>query len=232
LIKVYLLEIAVSILKRIFFPVIGIFVFFSGAVYAQQGDPVALILDLKGPTTPAFEPYTEIAESTVIDLGSDSRLSFSHLGLCQKITIIGGIVRIERGHYRQDGGKVVSESQMRCPRRYQIKGNQVSAGLLLRGGIPKSPAVTTRPSFVLVGPRAASIGLVQVSKEDTLIVEIAVEGRYVAWPEGALELEPDTKYTVKLLANDAADKTVEFDITPVRATGPLETKSMVILKIQ
>jgi hypothetical protein len=232
LIKVYLLEIAVDILKNIFFSMIGMIIFLNGPIHAQQGDPVALVLEIEGPTTPSFEPYTEIAESTIIDLGSDSNLSFSHLGLCQKITLIGGIVRIERGHYRQDGGKVVSESQMRCPRRYQIKGNQVSAGLLLRGGIPKSPDVTTRPSFVLVGPGAASFNLVQVSKEDALIIAIVVVGRYAAWPEGALGLESGTTYTVKLIANDTTDRTVEFDITPVLATDSLDMKSMVILKIQ
>jgi hypothetical protein len=86
------------------------------------------------------------------------------------MTVIGGLIRIERDHYRPGGGKVVSESQMKCPRRYKTKGNQVAAGLLLRGGIPKSPDVTTRPSFVLVDPRAASFDVVQVSKGDTLIV--------------------------------------------------------------
>jgi hypothetical protein len=175
----------------------------SGAV-AQGPSGIALVVEVSGQTTPAVKPFTELPAGATIALGPGARLAFVHYDTCRTVTVTGGNLIIGAKGYQAAGG-AVTEARTPCPRSVKVQRGGEAAGLVLRSA-PNRLILTTRPSFVLVGPRADEIASIAVAKdgETAPVLRVPLAGPRFEWPADAEPLSDNTRYDLVFSFKDPA----------------------------
>ncbi|NKB55984.1 MAG: hypothetical protein GKS00_06580 [Alphaproteobacteria bacterium] len=170
------------------------------AAEAHAGKPAALALDVSGPTTPAVEPFSELETKAPIVLDAETTIEFLHYKSCQAVTVKGGRLNFTEQRYLYKGGKIVSTKRAECPKSVALSGASQIGGVVLRsaGGGKSALKVTTRPSFVLVGPKADGFMTIRISQKSKLIVEAKLASRVFHYPKTAPTLEKGQSYEVTL----------------------------------
>jgi hypothetical protein len=179
---------------------------------AQPKAAVALVLDVAGGRIAGIEPFREIPADTTVTVPPGVRLVFQHYGSCRKFTLVGGTAT-----FRADGVEISdtrpSDVRAACPRRITLKGGGASAGVVMRSLGPPRVAVSPRPEFVIVGPRAAEFSALRVRKGDEVIVEHRLAGgRSLPWPPDAPSLAPGASYEIELVPTSADGRPVVVGI--------------------
>ena len=193
----------------------------GGVACAQEAS--ALVLERSGIIVPDLQPYSEIFVGTTVSLSPGARLVFLHYGTCQTVTTAGGTITFGADAYDLRGGTKEADARGQCPRRVTLKGKGELAGTMMRGigppGIdPKSAfTLSTKPSFVLTGTRAADFSEVRVSKEGKEVLQAPLDGRRFRWPGRAAPLAPDSEYELVLVPLTAGTDPMEIKF---RATAP------------
>jgi len=190
---------------------------------------VALALEVSGGRIPGIEPYREIAADTVVTVPPGVRFVFQHYGSCRRFSLSGGVAT-----FRADGVDVAggvarpAEGRPACPRKLMLKDDGTAAAVTMRSlGRPRI-AISTRPDFVIVGPRAGEFAALRVLRGSDIVIEQPLaSGRPAAWPAGAQPLAADTGYELELLpiATDRAPLVIGFRTVP--ASAPDEPLTLV-----
>jgi hypothetical protein len=168
--------------------------------------PVALVLDVAGGRIAGVEPYKEIMADSTVTVPAGVRFSFQHYSSCRRFVLTGGTVK-----FRSDGVEVsgtrATDTRVPCPRKITLKSDGTSAAVVMRSlGPPPSPIASIRPTFVLVGPRAADFKALRLKRGDELVVEQPFTGPAVRWPLNTSPLTAATNYQLELvpIASDRA----------------------------
>jgi hypothetical protein len=175
----------------------------SGAV-AQGPSGIALVVEVNGQTTPAVKPFSELPAGATIALGPGAKLAFVHYDTCRTVTVTGGTVIIGAKGYQATGG-AATEVRTPCPRSVKVQRGGEAAGLVLRSA-PNRVTLTTRPSFVLVGPRVDDIASVAIAKdgEAAPVLRVPLAGPRFEWPADAEPLTDNTRYDLVFSFKDPA----------------------------
>ncbi len=191
-------------LKQLSIIVVCAFIF--TAVEANAGKPVALALDVSGPTTPAVEPFSELESKSPIELGPDTTIEFLHYATCQAVTVQGGRLNFTNQRYLFKGGKIVEKKRAECPKQVALSGASQIGGVVLRGPEKKKVRGTTRPSFVIVGAQANSFVSIEFSENGTPLLQSKLDGRIFHFPGSAAALEKGKTYQVTLTPRGAGER--------------------------
>src|SRR5699024_840315 len=113
--------------------------------------PAALILDVSGTVEPAIEPFQEVADGTVLELGPDATLTISHYGSCEEVAVSGGTVAVRADGLGLEGSRVLSREEIACPGRVVMtEADLINMSVTLRAVmVPKTMAPA--PEFFLAG---------------------------------------------------------------------------------
>jgi hypothetical protein len=184
-----------------------------GASGTSHARGVALVLEATGAATPPLQAFSEIPAGTVVSLSREARLTFVHYRTCRVVSMVGGEVQFGTEVYRLAGGTVEREEPRPCPRRIRAGGQP--GGVLLRSGSP-IPALSPRPTFVLVGARADDFGVVRILRAGHVVLERPLEGRRFEWPSDAPPLPPgaDCELTLVPRTSGSAPVSARFRATP------------------
>jgi len=169
--------------------------------------PVALVLEVSGGRIAGVEPFREIAADTTVTVPEGVRFVFQHYGSCRRFTLVGGTVTL-----RADGvdvsGTRATDTRVACPRKITLKSDGASAAVVMRSlGTPRATIASSRPTFVLVGPRATEFTAMRVKRGSELVLEQAFAGGpELRWPQTAAPLAAATNYEIELVPA-AADRT-------------------------
>lgn len=166
---------------------------------AAWGQPAALVLETGGTPGPGVTAYTEIAAGRTVHLPGSARLVFLHYGACRTVTVVGGAVTVGAETFTAGAGASVQDSPTPCPKRVSLTAprDTAAAGLVLRFEIP--PRLSPRPAFVLTGPRAVRFAQARISRGDTTLLTLPLDGSRINWPAGAPALAGGELYRLTLL---------------------------------
>jgi len=199
-------------------------------ISAAQAPPkpaVALVLEVTGGRIAGIEPYREIAADTTVRVPPGVRFVFQHYGSCRRFVVVGGVAT-----FRADGvdvsGSRPTDTRVACPRRITLKDDGAAAAVVMRSlGRPRI-AVSSRPEFVIVGPRAAEFAALRVRRGDEIVVEQSLAaGPRVRWPSHVPPLAAATNYEVELLPVGAGRPPVVIGIRTLEAPAADETMTLV-----
>jgi Big-like domain-containing protein len=86
----------------------------------------------------------------------------------------------------------------------------------------------TRPSFVVVGPRAGDFASVRIKREGGEVLQASLEDGKFRWPSTAPPLESGTTYELLFLARRADERAASVDFVAVRQTA---SEELVLLSV-
>lgn len=200
------------------------------AAAAAQTPPkagVALVLEVSGGRIAGVEPYREVAAGTTVTVPAGVRFVFQHYASCRRIALVGGVATFRADAVDVSGARS-SDIKVACPRKITLKDDGASAGVLMRSIGPPRVAISSRPDFALVGPRAAEFSKLRVKRGAALIVEqTIVTGTASRWPPDAPPLAAAANYELELLPVAADRKPVVIGFRTLDATAPDETLTLV-----
>jgi hypothetical protein len=190
----------------------GIAIALSAGAATAAGEPVALIMDVMGDTSPALEPFAEFGDGDTVDLGKDGEVTFAHYGKCENVVVQGGRLTMDANGYVVTGGKVVDVSAAPCPSDVKITGSGEIGGVVMRGVKIGGLKMGERPSFQLGGDNRTAYTSVRVAKDDKTLFEGPIVNQRFVWPFGFEPLSPATGYELHLLRADGGEKVVKFEV--------------------
>ncbi|MGH7319926.1 MAG: hypothetical protein ACRELA_09935 [Candidatus Rokuibacteriota bacterium] len=155
----------------------------AGSV-ARAQTAAALVLEARGTTVPAVQPFTEIPVGAVVSLAAGSKLTFMHYKSCRAVAVAGGEIRFEADTYAMTGGTKELDEPRKCPRRVGLKGTGDPGGVILRN-VPPPLTLSVRPSFVLVGAQAGDFASIRVLRGSEPVLEVPLASRRFQWPREA-----------------------------------------------
>jgi hypothetical protein len=189
----------------------------GGGVGAQAPPPVsALVLEATGTSRPAVQPYSEVRAGTTFELGSGAKLVLFHYHTCRTLGLTGGKVTVNADGFAPSGGSTTLDERRPCPRRVNVGGE--AGGAVLRGA-GQGPTMSTRPTFVLLGPRAEDFATVRVTREKALVLEAPLATRRFEWPAGTAALAAGALYELTLVPR-ASGSEATFAFTATAAGDP------------
>ena len=190
--------------------------------------PVALVVAVDGSTEPAVTPYSELSAGAPILLGAGAKIAFLHYATCEEVTVGGGRLSFTSQRFQHSGGKVLDRKRSTCPKMVSLGGDTRIGGLVLRsGGKGGSLKVSTTPSIVVVGARAARATAIAVKRGETTVLRLPLDGRVVRWPDKAPPLVGDTDYEMVVsFAPGEADQAFT-----VRAMGNIRADDMALVRV-
>ena len=204
---------------------------------AQAQMATALVLEVSGTATPRLEPYGEMLDNLTIRLTKKARLTFLHYDSCRMVTVEGGTIAFGTGTYTVTGGMLQQESVVACPKRVNVVGN--TAAVLLRHGTtprlatrPPLLTTSTRPTFVLVGPRARHFVTLRVFQGRAVVLEAPLSRRHVQWPLATPPLAATTECEVHLIPASGAAPPVSVMFTVVDTGDSAAGQPMTLLNVE
>lgn len=211
----------------ILIPVAVALVIVGGVANAQTAS--GLVLKKIGVSTPEVKPYHEIPVGMTISLFPGTRLTFQHYHTCRTVTVVGGEVQFGSEIYTITGGSREKYTRTPCPRTMILKVGATSGGIMMRGF--STLALSTRPSFVLVGRRAGEFSSVRVSKSNTVLLRASVEGRRIKWPVDAEPLSADTEYELTLIPTTASHKPVTKKFRVMAPEAARAARGLLLIRV-
>jgi len=206
-------------------------------------EPVALVLEKVGPSTPEVEPFTEILTLQQITLSAESKLVFFHYPSCHTVELVGGIVHFgeETYHVLKGTEDVIIEGP--CPLTVRCSEDRgcETAGIVLRGldanpNEPEDPSIPTLhlsplPTFILVGKHAGVFEKVRVSKGPQLVFEGPLHGHWFQWPKGIAPLVEDTEYELTFIPKSSVADPFYVTLTVVISSHDALRDEVILLRI-
>jgi hypothetical protein len=172
-------------------------------------EPTGLVLESRGTTNPSIQPYTEIHPPYDVELEGNAQLVYLDYRTCEEIAFSGGIARFRLSGSEISGGTKEVIADGRCPRRIKCVGNRgcETTGIVMRGLSPntqppnlsKTLYLFSDPNFLLLGSRGKTFAFAQVSRDQKVIFQMALEGGRFQWPENGPALQVDQQYNLTFL---------------------------------
>lgn len=183
---------------------------------------VALALDIRGATDPAFEPFAEFAAGQSVTLKDGAEIEFLHYPTCETVLVKGGELAFSEQRYTARGGKVADVKRSKCPKTVSLGSDTQIGGVVLRSiPGPQILSLATRPGFVAVGGKRHAYRQVRVRKEGQILFEGALAGNRFEWPDGRPPLDVDGNYTLELLDASGASRAFAFRAEERKGDPPL-----------
>lgn len=188
---------------------------------------VALVLEVSGGRIPGIEPYREITAGTTVTVPGGVRFVFQHYESCRRFVLVGGAATFRADGVDLSGGRP-SDTRVACPRKVTLKDDGASAAVVMRS-IGKPPvAVSPRPEFVIVGPRATEFTGLRVRRGSEIIVEQTfTAGRGFRWPHDAAPLPAAAYYELELVPARADAKPIVIRLRTLEASAAEEAVTLV-----
>lgn len=203
----------------------------SGLAAAAE-PPAALVMALKGGTSPTMAAMSEIPSGTPVKLEPGAELTLLDYARCKMITVAGGAVTVTRFDFVTDG-KVVAEVDAPCPRVHKLSakaGGAVAGGLVMRG-VAAPPRWPLNPEISLAGDggdKLAAAAIYADGKLDAPLMRLNVSGRQARFPADAKPLAVNERYVLRL---DLGDRAQPVDI-PFIGVAPSGPSLLVVLRGQ
>ena len=201
-----------------------------GITWAQP--PSALVLETSGPGIPGVRPYDEILGDANISLPVGARLVFLHYHTCRTVTVVGGRIRFDAETYAIVGGTKESDARTPCPRTVTVKPGGEMAGALIRSLGSAGLSTSSRPTFVVAGPRAEDFASVRVSRGDTIVLEAPLEGRRFRWPSTAEPLAAGPEYELVFIPTIAGAVPVRLKLMIPPSPVEPASETLTVIRLQ
>jgi hypothetical protein len=198
---------------------------------ASGQTPVALVLEKSGTTVPALTPYSEILAGTTIGLPGGARLVFLHYQTCTTVTVVGGEIVVEQASYKAANGSTPATVRTACPAKVRLERPGSAAGLTMRSLQPPS-GLSTRPSFILVGSNAETLGRLRVVRGEATVLEGSLSGREFRWPVDAAPLDPRADYELILLPQTSDGRQAKMTFRPTESSSAVPGSSLTLIRVE
>lgn len=206
-------------------------------------EPVALVLEKVGPSTPEVEPFTEILSPLEIALPANSTLVFFHYPTCHTVELVGGTVQFSEETYEVLKGTKDVITEGPCPLQVRCSEDRgcETAALVLRG-LEADPSQTEGsslhsihlsplPTFILVGKRASEFETVRVSQGPHVVLEEPLHGQQFQWPVGTAPLVEGTEYELTFIPKPVVADPFHVTLTVAIPTEDALRDEVVLLRI-
>ena len=159
----------------------------------------ALVLEVSGGQIAGVEAFRELAAGSTVTVPAGTKLVFQHYGSCRRFTLVGGVVTVRSDGVDFSGGARPTDTRGACPKKLTLKEDGASAATVMRS-LPRLLSVSTRPTFVVVGPNADAYTTLRVRQGADLVLERPLSGgRNVRWPADKPALAAAATYELELL---------------------------------
>jgi hypothetical protein len=179
------------------------------AVRSSTRDPVALIVEKDGPTSPELQAYSEIMAGDAFQIPSGSSLVFIDYHSCDRVTVSGSTVNFSADGFSTSPGGDRSEQRVACPQTLAPDSGGENSSMLMRG-LDFQRAVATRPTFVIIGAPSHGFSHISVKDGTQTLVDSELHGARFDWPRSAPPLDADRIYHMVLLPEQADDHPVKL----------------------
>jgi len=188
-------------------------VFLSVAAVARADEPVGVILEVSGTTTPMVEIFDEIRNGQTISLMPDTVVELSDYATCSEYTIKGGKIAIEDDQIKIEDNAEVNLALHSCISNASLaKADLISAGIVTRSSAAGLPMISPRPSFGIAGVDSEKFDTLSIRIGDATIMRTKIEGRWVRYPVEAPFLELGQEAIVILSGPGVQQRAVRVQI--------------------
>jgi len=184
------------------------------AVAAQPiaRNPVALVVEEKGRTSPELPPYSEIMSGDAVEIPDASSLVFIDYRSCNRETVSGMNVNFSPSGFSTSRGDKRTEQKVACPQSLAPDSGGDNSSSLMRG-IDSGrgfPLVAIRSTFVIVGARPHRFARVRIKDATRTLVDAKLHGTRFDWPPSTPPLEAGSVYHMVLLPERANDSPIKL----------------------
>jgi hypothetical protein len=179
------------------------------AVRSSTRDPVALVVEKSGPTSPELQAYSEIMAGDAFEVPGGSSLVFIDYHSCDRVTVSGSTVNFSADGFSTSPGGDRSEQRVPCPQTLAPDSGGENSSMLMRG-LDFQRAVATRPTFVIIGAPGRSFSHISVKDGTQTLVDSELHGARFDWPPSAPPLDADKVYHMVLLPEQADEHPVKL----------------------
>jgi hypothetical protein len=179
------------------------------AVRSSTRDPVALVVEKRGPISPELQAYSEIMAGDAFEVPGGSSLVFIDYHSCDRVTISGSTVNFSADGFSTSPGGDRSEQRVPCPQTLAPDSGGENSSMLMRGRDFQG-SVATRPTFVIVGSPSRSFSHISVKDGARTLVDSELHGARFDWPLSAPTLDADKVYHMVLLPEQADDHPIKL----------------------
>jgi hypothetical protein len=179
------------------------------AVRSSTRDPVALVVEKDGPTSPELQAYSEIMAGDAFQIPSGSSLVFIDYHSCDRVRVSESTVNFSADGFSTSPGGDRSEQRVACPQTLAPDSGGENSSTLMRG-LDFQRAVATRPTFVIIGAPSRSFSHISVKDGTQTLVDSELHGARFDWPSSAPPLDADRVYHMILLPEQADDHPVKL----------------------
>lgn len=198
------------------------------AAQAPAKSGVALVLEVSGGRIAGVEPYREIPAGTTVTVPASVRFVFQHYTSCRRFVLTGGVATFRADGVDISGGARPSDTRVPCPRKVMLKDDGASAAVVMRSLGPPPITTSSRPEFVIVGPKASEIAGLRVRRGNEIIVERTFGAeRSFRWPQDTAPLSADTSYVLELVPLSATRAPMALSLRVVEASAGSEALALV-----
>jgi hypothetical protein len=178
-------------------------------VRSSTRDPVALVVEKRGPTNPELQAYSEIMAGDAFEVPGGSSLVFIDYHSCDRVTVSGSTVNFSADGFSTSPGGDRSEQRVPCPQTLAPDSGGENSSMLMRG-LDFQRAVATRPTFVIIGAPGRSFSHISVKDGTQTLVDSELHGARFDWPPSAPPLDADKVYHMVLLPEQADEHPVKL----------------------
>jgi hypothetical protein len=178
-------------------------------VQSSTRDPVALVIEKSGQTSPELQTYSEIMAGDAFEVPSGSSLVFIDYRSCNRVTVSGATVRFWSGGFSTSQGARRSDQRVACPQNIGPDSGGENSSVLMRG-LDILPSVANRPDFVIISGPGRGFTRASVKDATRILVDTELHGARFDWPASAPPLAADEAYELVLLPERADDHPVKF----------------------
>lgn len=196
---------AIAIMALAFFLVSSIHV---AVVRSSMRDPVALVVEKRGPINPELQAYSEIMAGDAFEVPGGSSLVFIDYHSCDRVTVSGSTVNFSADGFSTSTGGDRAEQRVPCPQTLAPDSGGENSSMLMRG-LDFQRSVATRPTFVIIGSPSRSFSHISVKDGTRTLVDSELHGARFDWPSSAPTLDADRVYHMVLLPEQADDLPVK-----------------------
>jgi hypothetical protein len=197
---------------------------------AAEPNPVGIVMEITGQTTPNLPIRQEIPADAMITLGPGVELTFLHYPPdCELVTVSGGTLKLSRTAFTTDGD--IKRQQGRpCPRFYEVSG---TGGAWVARSLEDARDPLRLPieaEIIFAGSRADQVTAAAVYEQDRLkepLFRFELADRRATQPVAAARLARDRQYVLRLTMKDSSQP-VDYPFTIASAGSD---DSLVVLHV-
>jgi hypothetical protein len=181
----------------------------AASAQSNARNPVALVVERRGRTSPELQPYSEIMAGDAFRVPASSSLVFIDYHSCNRVTVSGTTVNFSSSGFSTSTGANRSEERIACPQTLATDSGGENSSILMRG-LDTMPSVAIRPDFVIIASPGRSFARVSVKDATRTLVDAELHGARFDWPSSAPPLDDGSIYRLVLVPERADDRPLKL----------------------